>query len=143
MTNKIEYKIQKFNTEDNLKIGLNVVEWSIENNLIQQGFTALEETIRTYVCNETDRNNRERIAKIALMIKSEAITEKNLSTDVKGKVKRIADRLDPEIAKLSYQVSQKRNSINHFEFSDDSNDYNSLKRDLKKYYKEFKKIIEI
>lgn len=147
---KVEYKIQKFNTEDNLETGLNVVEWSIENNLIQQGFTALEETIKTYVCklygfNDTDRNDRENIVKTALMMKAKVITDERVNkvnTDVKEKIKKVMDELNPEIAKLSFRVSQKRNSINHFGFSDDSNDYGSLKRDLKEYYEEFKKIIK-
>jgi len=35
----------------NYKIGLQVVNWSIDNNMIQQGYTALEETIKTFLCN--------------------------------------------------------------------------------------------
>ena len=43
-----------------------VTAWSIENGMIQQGYTSLEETIKTWIChnyelNEVDERNREGI----------------------------------------------------------------------------------
>ncbi|MCM1527271.1 MAG: TIGR02221 family CRISPR-associated protein [Clostridium sp.] len=35
---------------ENTATGMAAVEWAVRKNLIQQGFTALEETIKTYVC---------------------------------------------------------------------------------------------
>lgn len=35
---------------ENTSIGMAAVEWAICKNLTQQGFTALEETIKTYIC---------------------------------------------------------------------------------------------
>lgn len=34
----------------NLGIGIAAVDWAIKKHMVQQGFTALEETIKTYVC---------------------------------------------------------------------------------------------
>jgi hypothetical protein len=35
---------------EDYEIGLGVVEWSIQNGMTQQGYTALEETIKTFLC---------------------------------------------------------------------------------------------
>lgn len=50
LLNKAGKSFERFDRERNYQIGLAVVEWSIENNMIQQGYTALEETIKTYLC---------------------------------------------------------------------------------------------
>ena len=48
---KIESRYQKyFDKEKNYEVGLGVVKWSIDNHMVQQGYTALEETIKTYLC---------------------------------------------------------------------------------------------
>lgn len=48
---KIEESIEIFNVgEKNGKIGMAAVEWAIRNHLLQQGYTALEETMKTVVC---------------------------------------------------------------------------------------------
>ena len=47
---KAEESMQGFHCEHNYEIGMNVVRWSIKNNMIQQGYTALEESIKTYLC---------------------------------------------------------------------------------------------
>ncbi len=48
---KIESRYQEyFDKEKNYEIGLGVVKWSIDNHMIQQGYTALEETVKTYLC---------------------------------------------------------------------------------------------
>ena len=64
----IDQKARPFDKRCNLEIGIETVKWSIENNMTQQGFTALEETIKTYLCNryeldETQRCDREQICK--------------------------------------------------------------------------------
>ena len=35
---------------ENTATGMAAVQWAIDKNLTQQGFTALEETIKTYLC---------------------------------------------------------------------------------------------
>ena len=47
---KIDQKVNDLKVDNNLMTGLSVIKWSIDNDMIQQGYTALEETIKTYVC---------------------------------------------------------------------------------------------
>ncbi|WP_455542948.1 hypothetical protein [Intestinibacter sp.] len=46
----VEDKIKPFIKQDNLGIGLATINWCIDYNLYQQGYTALEETIKTLLC---------------------------------------------------------------------------------------------
>lgn len=57
---KMHKKISIFNKNDNLEIGLATVQWSIDNDMVQQGYTALAESIKTYACNiaGVDDSNR-------------------------------------------------------------------------------------
>lgn len=41
----------QFDQEKDYEIGLEVVKWSIQNNMTQQGYTALEETVKTFLCD--------------------------------------------------------------------------------------------
>lgn len=50
---------QYFNREKNYEIGCGAVEWSIHNNMVQQGYTALEETIKTYLCDKYGIDDKE------------------------------------------------------------------------------------
>lgn len=47
---QIDQKVNDLKVDNNLTTGLSVIKWSIDNDMIQQGYTALEETIKTYVC---------------------------------------------------------------------------------------------
>lgn len=47
-----------FKKEKNYEIGCGVVEWSIQNNMVQQGYTALEETIKTYLCDRYELDDK-------------------------------------------------------------------------------------
>lgn len=49
---KIEKRAAVFDKKSNFEIGMATVEWSIQNGMIQQGFTALQETIKTFLCNQ-------------------------------------------------------------------------------------------
>lgn len=63
---KVKEKFSVFEKENNYEVGMAVTAWSIENGMIQQGYTSLEETIKTWIChnyglNEVDERNREGI----------------------------------------------------------------------------------
>ena len=51
---KAEKSLEAFHCEENYKVGMQVVKWSIKNNMIQQGYTALEESVKTYLCSYCD-----------------------------------------------------------------------------------------
>ena len=46
----VENKIKPFENKDVLEIGIATVNWCIDYNLYQQGYTALDETIKTLIC---------------------------------------------------------------------------------------------
>lgn len=162
---KINDRISNFSSEDNLKTGMAVIKWSIDNNLIQQGYTALDETIKTYLCkryglDDSDYYNREKIINCALNIKKESkkdeyknsyknfkelITQIAISWNVekdKEKIIQIAYEIDNELISLIDRIRDKRNDINHFGFNNSVSDYETMKNELSKCYGEFKKYIE-
>jgi len=52
LIDKIDEKLSCFRVEDNLQIGIQTIRWSMENGMLQQGYTALEETIKTFLCQK-------------------------------------------------------------------------------------------
>ncbi len=53
LLDKIEHKMEVFkDAESNLEVGMAVVDWCIDNHMVQQGYTALEETVKTFMCEK-------------------------------------------------------------------------------------------
>lgn len=149
LMDKIEKKLEIFQKDDNLNIGLAAVKWSIENNLIQQAYTALDETIKTYVCmkfglDSSNVNHREYIAKEALRFRGKNQSEKKweIEGEYREQVMNIAMALDDELVHISKTVSNKRNDINHFGFRSDASDYDELENIIKKEFNKFLAYIE-
>lgn len=141
---KIEEEIDVFNKKDNLHIGLEATKWYIDKNLIQQAYTSLDETIKTYVCikfdlDSTNKEQRESIANSALNIKQQKIPESkwNVKSENIEIVRKIVENLDDELVVLSDQIGKKRNDLNHFGFNKNLSSYDSLETNIKKYYDEF------
>ncbi|MFD3157093.1 TIGR02221 family CRISPR-associated protein [Haloimpatiens sp. FM7330] len=163
---KVVDRISEFSSDNNLKTGMAVIKWSIDNNLIQQGYTALDETIKTYLCkkyklDDADYNNRENIINCSLNIKKESKNGKykdrsnsieqliieiadswNIDSKYKNKVTQIANKIDDEIVDLCNKIREKRNDINHFGFRDNPADYNTMKNELIKCYSIFKNYVK-
>ncbi|SDL41694.1 CRISPR-associated protein, TM1812 family [Clostridium cochlearium] len=145
---KVKNRTEGFNQEDNLNTGLAVVKWSIDNNLTQQAYTALEETLKTYVCvrfnmDETDVEMREEVATKALRIKSMCISEDKwkVKKEHRDKIKYIVENLDDSIKKISGSVNKLRNDINHFGYSEDVSNYEKLNSNIKNLYEKLKETI--
>lgn len=51
LVEKVDEKMEPFQVEENYKIGMAVVQWCIDHNMTQQGYTALEETVKTFLCH--------------------------------------------------------------------------------------------
>lgn len=129
------------NREEIINTGLAIVKWSLDNNLIQQAYTALLETMISYMCilegfNYNSREDRAEVKKIYDRIYNE---NKNLAN------KYINGNLRKELARLVYKLGIMRNDINHFGYSfyeSDSNiasrDYTQLKQYVENSYKLFK-----
>ena len=159
----VDQRVKGFDQNSNLMIGLQTVKWSIDNHMTQQGYTALEESIKTYLCNqygldETSRFNREVICKgICNNLankhdNSDYVTEKliesimekgknegELNVDKKIEIARtMLSELPRELATLCADLSNRRNSLNHFGFSNIGKfTWRKLDEDLEKYYAEF------
>lgn len=68
LLNCIDRSIENFDVDTNLDLGMEAVRWAIEKKKTQQGFTALEETIKTFLCchyglNEATEEDRDWISK--------------------------------------------------------------------------------
>lgn len=116
-------------------IGISAVRWAISKNLTQQGLTALEATIITFV-SEMCGFNSDRQLKLIADIKtypgrqclSDALLRKNLqdlnvqqvSSTIHNKFH--ADDLK-KLGKCCKEVKSARNSINHFGLTDSSSGY--------------------
>lgn len=73
LISKIQESLNSFDENSTLNTGLATIEWCINNHLIQQAYTALEETLKTYICelNGLDANefeNREIIVNAAINV---------------------------------------------------------------------------
>ncbi|WP_040214167.1 TIGR02221 family CRISPR-associated protein [Clostridium polynesiense] len=145
----IEKDTEEFKNDNNLFTGLAVVRWSIKNNLIQQAFTALEETLKTYVClryglSDTDREHREVIVSraINLSIKKGEIKYEDLPESHRDMIIRITKELKEDFIAICDNTKQFRNDINHFGFREDAKDSNRFKQEVTKLFERFLTFIE-
>lgn len=58
LLDKAKENYQPFDKEQDYMIGCEVIRWSIQSGMTQQGYTALEETVKTYLCYIYDIDNR-------------------------------------------------------------------------------------
>lgn len=163
---KIIESTKQFDTESNLETGLATIQWCIEKGFIQQGLTAFDETIKTYICNmfQLDENSkfyRENVSKFALNLnkwtkenrdKTEKIKKNYKSIDIKNKelmnedeyvklVEKVHSSIDKRLFNISKEVSDARNDINHFGFSNNGEPYTSLQKKLEENYAKFINLI--
>lgn len=155
-----------FDCEKDYEIGLAIVKWCIEKNMIQQGYTALEETIKTYICeqyglDDISRDNREEIISNIINgerngdfkdrdILFEKLTQNNglvskaynnCDEDKRLIIKSIIYGLPSELWKLSQTVKEYRNDINHMGFNKKALDANKLSDRLKELFSTFQSIV--
>lgn len=150
--NKINYRLKDFDCDSNLEIGIATIKWCKKNHLIQGAYTAIDETIKTYVCNkygldDTLKENRDLICKSAMinMIREnrKAYIDMKITKSEDLKIyNKIKDTLPIEIAVLANKVSKLRNDINHFGFLDKSSSYVKFEDDLDNIINEFLSILD-
>lgn len=170
---KIIESTKEFENNSNLETGLATIKWCIDKGFTQQGLTALEETIKTFVCKKFDLDDskqlyRDEIAKKTVTFinelkkdgkdkneeafKIEALKRyenfklafQNSITEEKfvETVTDIFNNIDDDILKISKKVYDIRNNINHFGFQENEIGYATLNENLKKYFEEFKMIVD-
>jgi CRISPR-associated Csx2 family protein len=122
--NKIRNRMANFHPQENVLNGLAAIQWCIDNNLIQQGITLLDEVLVSAIIlqlNEdySDEEIREIVSK-CVNIKTKGIKEEEWKEEVL-KRKDLADRVLslPLFDKLSdtfQSIKDFRNDINHAGF---------------------------
>ena len=137
-------------------MGMAVIQWCIDYELIQQGLTALRETIVTYAHENIlfkgenfkndkkyydNRNDVER-----------ALTHKEESTTDTDEIKKLYDKLmenkrpvnekEISLCNIYQKATSKRNDINHFGFREKPAEFTDFKENLESCYKEFKEYIK-
>lgn len=160
-----EYEV--FNKDDNYEIAFSVVEWCIKNGMIQQGYTALEEGIKTYFCayyglnqvNETDRDivvgrsftslahskqngyeietMEDRLAYLTIVSKDDDPKIWNDPSRVFAR-ESIFKYADTKLFTLINKIKDERNDINHFGMRDKALGSSKLKTKLKSNFEEWK-----
>ena len=158
---KVQEDIAEFeNAKTDGEVGIAAAKWALDKKLTQQGYTALEETIKTVVCEEygipaENEHGRDRIVGSCIKTFAAKIGEfkgdrekvygewktnyiRGLSDESIEKGKEIIFTISKKYAQLAYNVSQVRNNMNHFGFQNDSRSYLKLEDSYKKHYEEFK-----
>ena len=168
----INEKVKIFQVDTNLELGLAAIQWAVENKKTQQGFTALEETMKTFLCNyydfpEDEELYRDKICKSACIklymnlkgkqqgqlaeeIRSSLYEEWKLERrewgidlEILEEAKKIFMTIPENILFMCHEIGDCRNSMNHFGYSNKGNySYSDLEGRLEMYYKELVKIIE-
>lgn len=143
---RISDKIKSF-ANNEIEKGYSAVKWCIEHNLIQQGYTMLQEMmISEIVANNFEKDkiaNREKrqLVSQAINIKHRKKPENKWEEPAqsnKKDVQRILDGLDEDFVKIYDSVSQYRNDINHAGFGDNPHKPEVLKKRLKMYYEKLR-----
>ncbi|CCJ33113.1 MULTISPECIES: TIGR02221 family CRISPR-associated protein [Caloramator] len=145
---KIEKRTKNFDSRDNLHIGIATVGWCIENDLIEQAYTALDEAAITYVCqrfglDETNSIHREEIVAKALNIKAlnRPRDTWKIDKEYEEKIAELVDKIDKDFADFYQSIKGIRNDLNHFGYTDNVKKISDFKREIKNLYDNFKKII--
>lgn len=163
---KVIESTQSFNTKSNLETGLATVQWCIDKGFTQQGLTALEETIKSYVCvkfglDETNKIHREKIAKYVLNLRAKNYKVSDIQSLIQDNYKnnekelnefsidnycdiinKIFNNIENDICTASKDIIDFRNDINHFGFSKNTNSYKILQKKLEDGYNKILNIIQ-
>ena len=162
LLSKIEKRMKPFHGKDILQTGLATIQWCIDHDLIQQGYTALEETLITYLCirfqlDPTKYEDREQIVGEALGRRihklkenkkqkegnqEESVKENEDSNQIK-KIQEIYDTLEPDLVTLANKIKDSRNDINHFGFTKEVATYSYFQENIKKDFKKLMDFIEL
>lgn len=126
-------------------------QWCIDKELPQQGFTQLQEGIITILCDKISLNytkeiNRNFVSSYLSVrfSKPEEEWRGELSNDTYKPYLHLLDQINNirELVAIYDLISKKRNDINHGGFTESAK-HSSFMNDLKKYFHEFKQILNL
>lgn len=145
---KIKEKINLINDNNPLITSIKIIQWCIDYNWIQQGYTLLQENLCSFIIDLHNKDfnikdERECLSK-ALNIIVKSIPEKDWITDKKDFIRFYVDRKNSlkEIAELYSSLTEYRNDINHAGYRDNAKKSKDLVEKLYKLYCETIKKIE-
>lgn len=148
---KVKEETEDFKEMEPVNNGISTVRWCIKKGFIQQGITALEETMKTFLCiyvnkklnkdlKYYDKCHREEICNKVLNSKRSRKKQFIYCDDVK---EILNSNIVPEsLMILEEQVSTMRNDVNHFGMRDDAKTPKDLKENLEEYFNKFLGIIK-
>ncbi|SHK20539.1 CRISPR-associated protein, TM1812 family [Anaerobranca californiensis DSM 14826] len=147
--NQIDRKTKIFDgCNDNLSMGINYIKWCIKHDLVQQGYTALNETIKTYICvlnglDDVNKEYREDVAAKAMAVYRKNEEEWEIKEKYREMIKKVIETTPKELFKIYNSITSSRNDINHFGFTDEKarRKVSVIKKELEKKFKEFEKIV--
>lgn len=143
---KIKEETKQFEDLDPINNGIETIRWCIKNDLIQQGLTALDETIKTFVCsyyklNPYEINNREDIVSTALNVYNIDKKAWDYKKENLGMIEEILNNKNKELFKVNDKIGKSRNDINHFGMNNNAKDSDALKKDLIKNFNKFVNVV--
>lgn len=172
MMKLIEHASKQFETFDcefDYQVGMEIVRWSIRFRMVQQGYTALEETIKTYICeknglDDISREMRESIVssvltayakynqqpfdseKFFIWCTQEDVyfkpTFNKLDEKMKNVVHNMVCNIPISLLILDQKVKMFRNDINHMGFNEDARSSSKLEKTLITFFEEFERIVQ-
>jgi CRISPR-associated DxTHG motif protein len=112
---KVKDKISIFNRHCNIHNGFAAVQWCLDHDLIQQGYTLLQECIISWIAELAglDMKNKEHRDQVAGAI----FTINHKIHEDYEKYQSVIKVLPPELASVYDSLSNDRNDINHAGFS--------------------------
>jgi len=138
---KIKEKVISINDDNPLICSIKTVQWCIDFNWIQQGYTLLQENLCSYIIklfnrDYTEKDERENLSK-ALNIIHKNMPEDEWKTENKELIMFYADQKDKlkELAELYSSLSDFRNDINHAGYRQNSKKSADIAKKLDNYYK--------
>lgn len=139
---KISDKFENFDQND-VKNGYAAVEWCINHNLVQQGYTILLETIisqfvvKCFGKNEITNINKRELVSTAVYSK-DSENDIKLSDSEKVDIQKLKNYMPEDFVRLYDTISQTRNDINHAGMRENPQKPKDLINNLKDYYNKFK-----
>lgn len=154
----IEDKTRDFDTDDVLMLSLAFVKWCIDANMIQQGYTALDESLKTYIIvkysdkikiatpdvpdNKLIFNSeiRSEIASKVLIVSTNENKWK-IRERYRNVIKEILAEIPEDLRNISQNIRRYRNSINHMGYTNNYIGHEELKSKLKEFYNKFEDLV--
>lgn len=148
---KVKEETNEFEEMNPVSNGISTVKWCIKKGFVQQGITALEETMKTFLCfyinnkmsknlRYYDKHDREEICNKILKSNKGCIKEIIYKDEVKEVLN--ANIIPERLFVLEEQISEIRNDINHFGMREQAESSKKLGDKLEVYFNEFLEIIK-